>query len=129
MAGHYGPSRVEGGPSLESRQRSERMTDSRSDGLMRIAAVGDIHCAKSSPGTIQPLFAQIAERADVLLLCGDLTDYGLVEEAQILVKELPVGSRMPIIAVLGNHDYESNQQAEVRKILVDAGVIVLDGES
>src|SRR4051794_9330487 len=89
MAGRNGAPRVEGRSSLRFAEGSERMTDSRSDDLVRIAAVGDIHCAKSSPGTIQPLFAQIAERADVLLLCGDLTDYGLVEEAQILVKELP----------------------------------------
>jgi len=105
------------------------MTDSRSDEVVRIAAVGDIHCAKTAAGTLVPLFAQIAEWADILLLCGDLTDYGLADEARVLVKELPAGVKLPIIAVLGNHDYESNEQAEVRKILTDAGVIVLDGES
>src|SRR4051812_40186337 len=105
------------------------MTTSQSEDIVRIAAVGDIHCAKTSSGTFQPLFTQIAERADILLLCGDLTDYGLAEEARLLVKELPGGVKLPIIAVLGNHDYESNEQAEVRRILTDAGVIVLDGES
>jgi Icc-related predicted phosphoesterase len=97
--------------------------------VVRIAAVGDLHCAKTSAGKLQPLFAQVAERADILLLCGDLTDYGLAEEAQILVKEIPSGMKTPIVAVLGNHDYESNQQAEVRTILADAGLILLDGES
>jgi Icc-related predicted phosphoesterase len=99
------------------------------DNVLRVAAVGDLHCSKSSAGAFQPLFAQAAERADVLVLCGDLTDYGLPEEAALLVKEIPRGLKTPILAVLGNHDYESNQQGEVKKILVDAGVIVLDGDS
>jgi Icc-related predicted phosphoesterase len=105
------------------------MADSPLDEVVRIAAVGDIHCAKTSAGTFLPLFAQAAELADVLVLCGDLTDYGLAEEARILVKEIPSGMKTSIIAVLGNHDYESNQQDEVRRIFVDAGLILLDGES
>jgi Icc-related predicted phosphoesterase len=96
---------------------------------VRIAAVGDLHCARGSAGTFKSLFDQAAELADVLLLCGDLTDYGLAEEAHILAGEIPTGMKTPIIAVLGNHDYESNQQAEVRSILADAGLILLDGES
>jgi Icc-related predicted phosphoesterase len=97
--------------------------------VVRVAAVGDLHCTKTSAGAFQAFFSQVAEQGDVLLLCGDLTDYGLVEEATILVKEIPQGMKTPIIAVLGNHDYESNQQDEIRKILVGAGLIVLDGES
>jgi Icc-related predicted phosphoesterase len=93
-----------------------------------VAAVGDIHCTKTSQGSLQPLFAQAAEAADVLVLCGDLTDYGLPEEAQILVKELSV-AKIPIVAVLGNHDFESEQPEEVKKILCDAGVTVLEGEA
>lgn len=96
--------------------------------VVRLAAVGDIHCTKSSQGTLQPLFSKIAEGADVLLLCGDLTDYGLPEEAEILVQELSV-ARMPTIAVLGNHDYESEQQDEVQQILTNAGITVLDGHA
>ena len=98
---------------------------------VRLAAIGDVHCGKNSQGTLQPLFAQAAEAADVLVLCGDLTDYGLVEEARLLVKELAVVAKaqMPIVAVLGNHDFESGQADEVRKILCDAGVVMLDGES
>ena len=52
--------------------------------VVRVAAVGDLHCTKTSRGTFQPLFAKINQAADVLVLCGDLTDYGLPEEAQVL---------------------------------------------
>src|SRR6185369_8755117 len=96
---------------------------------VRLAAVGDLHVKKSSHGQLAPLLAPVNDRADVLLLCGDLTDYGLPEEAQILVKELASAVRIPIIAVLGNHDFESGQQAEVCRILSDAGVKMLDGEA
>ena len=99
------------------------------EGTVRLAAIGDIHCTKASAGAFQPLFAQAAEAADVLVLCGDLTDYGLAEEAQVLVKELALGAKLPTVAVLGNHDFESGQEAEVRRVLTDAGVTVLDGES
>lgn len=95
---------------------------------IRIAAVGDTHCTKSSAGQLRPLFAQAAEEADLLLLCGDLTDYGLPEEAHILVEELSA-ARIPIVSVLGNHDYESGKEDEVRRILTEAGVRVLDGEA
>jgi Icc-related predicted phosphoesterase len=96
--------------------------------VVRVAAVGDIHCTRSSQGTLQPLFAQAAQLADVLLLCGDLTDYGLAEEAEVLAKEL-TAAKLPIVAVLGNHDYESGQEDQVRQILCGAGVQMLDGES
>jgi Icc-related predicted phosphoesterase len=69
------------------------------------------------------------ERADIVVLCGDLTDYGLPDEAQLLARHLATLVKLPIIAVLGNHDYESGKQAELRAILVDAGVRVLDGEA
>ncbi len=96
---------------------------------LRIAAIGDLHYGRTSPpGSLHPLFAQISESADVLALCGDLTDYGLVEEARAFVKELtPV--KIPIVAVLGNHDFESNQQGDIAQILKDAGVTTLDGET
>jgi Icc-related predicted phosphoesterase len=95
---------------------------------IRFAAVGDIHCTKASAGSLRGFFAQAAESADALLLCGDLTDYGLPEEAKVLADELSVVS-MPIVAVLGNHDYESGVPDEVRRILMHAGVTVLDGEA
>lgn len=96
---------------------------------LRIAAVGDIHVSKSSQGTFHPLFAQISQTADVFLLCGDFTDYGLPEEARVLARELTTSVNIPVIAVLGNHDYEGGKQAEIREILSDAGVAVLDGEA
>ncbi len=96
---------------------------------LRIAAIGDIHVSKTSQGAFQPLFAQISSSADVLVLCGDFTDYGLPEEARILVRELNVGVKIPIIAVLGNHDYESGKQDEIRQIMTDGGVTLLDGEA
>lgn len=96
---------------------------------LRIAAVADIHVKKSSAGAYQPLFAKATESADVLLLCGDLTDYGTVEEGKILAKEITSSLRIPAIAVLGNHDYESGQEKELIQILNDAGVTVLDGDS
>jgi Icc-related predicted phosphoesterase len=96
---------------------------------LRIAAVADIHVKKTSQGALQPLFAQATEAADVLLLCGDLTDYGTVEEAKVLAKDITSSLRIPAIGVLGNHDFESGQEAEVVKILADAGVVMLDGDS
>src|SRR5918992_4553627 len=95
---------------------------------IRLAAVGDIHCTKSSHGNFQPLFAQISAEADVLLMCGDLVDYGLPEEAQVLANELSV-AKIPKVAVLGNHDYECGRAYEGKQILCDAGVQILDGDA
>lgn len=94
---------------------------------IRFAAVGDLHCTKDSKGTLRELFKQASNAADALLLCGDLTDYGLPDEARVLADELAASS-VPIVAVLGNHDFESDAQDDVRRILADAGVHVLDGE-
>jgi Icc-related predicted phosphoesterase len=94
---------------------------------VRVAAVSDLHFGKTAPRTFQPLFSQVSERADILLLCGDLTDHGQPEEAHGLVKELSA-LRIPALAVLGNHDFHSGKQAEVEKILEGAGVCVLDGD-
>jgi Icc-related predicted phosphoesterase len=96
---------------------------------VRIAAVGDLHYAKTSQGLLQPLFSQIAERADVLVLPGDLTDYGFAEEARVLARDLTAAVKIPIVAVLGNHDYESDEAEEIVRILTEAGVHVLDGDT
>jgi Icc-related predicted phosphoesterase len=97
---------------------------------VRIAALGDLHFGRATPpGSLQPLFAQINDSADILALCGDLTDYGVIEEARAFVKELVPTVKIPIVAVLGNHDFESGQQAEIVKVLADAGVVTLDGET
>src|SRR6476469_3230168 len=95
---------------------------------IRIAAIGDLHVSKNAQGRFQSLFAQISSSADVLVLCGDFTDYGLPDEARILARELTSSVKIPVVAVLGNHDYESGKQDEIRHILTDAGVNVLDGE-
>src|SRR5262245_49158929 len=95
---------------------------------LRIAAMGDLHVSKNSQGAFQPLFTQVNQSADVLLLCGDFTDYGLPDEARVLLRELAV-VKIPVIAVLGNHDYEGGKPHEIRQILIDGGVNVLDGEA
>ena len=97
--------------------------------VVRIAAISDIHYSKTSQGALQPLFAEITERADVLVLAGDLTDFGLAEEARILAKDLTTALRIPAIGVLGNHDLEAGEDQEITKILSDAGVRVLDGDT
>ena len=96
--------------------------------VVRVAAVGDVHCAKTSQGAFQPLFTRMAETADVIVLCGDLTDYGLPEEARVLARELGPVLKLPVVAVFGNHDHESGHAEEVAAILGDAGVRVLDGD-
>jgi Icc-related predicted phosphoesterase len=94
---------------------------------VRIAAVGDLHCPRTTSQDLQVLFDALADLADVLLLCGDLTDYGKPEEARELAQQLPDPRRLPALAVLGNHEYECGQQKEVADILSGQGVTVLDG--
>src|SRR5262249_52453763 len=93
---------------------------------VRIAAVAGLHCTRTSHGAFQALLQQMAEQADMVLLCGDMTDHGLVEEAQVLVRELS-GVKVPLLGVLGNHDYHSGQAQEVEAVLAEAGVKILDG--
>ena len=95
---------------------------------IRLAAVGDLHCTKASLGQFAPWLRQVNEVADILLLCGDLTDYGTPEEAHVLAKELSV-VRVPMLGVLGNHDYESGKADQVTEILFEAGVTLLSGDS
>jgi Icc-related predicted phosphoesterase len=96
--------------------------------VVRVAAVGDLHCGKASQGALQPLFARIAESADVVVMCGDLTDYGLPEEARVLAREVTGVLKLPVVGVFGNHDYESGHADEVAAILGDAGIRLLDGD-
>lgn len=96
---------------------------------VRLAALGDLHYTKKSHGALQDVFSQITKAADVCLLCGDSTDVGLPEEAEVLVKDLTTYLKIPIVAVLGNHDYESGRQEEVREMFLNAGMKVLDGST
>jgi Icc-related predicted phosphoesterase len=104
-------------------------TGPRDPDTLHVAAIGDVHCNPACQGKLHALFERIAESANVMVLCGDLTDHGLPEEAQSLVKELVPVARLPVLAVLGNHDYESGKIDEIRKILTDAGVILMDGDA
>jgi len=94
---------------------------------MRIAAVGDLHCRADTRRSVAVALRGVDQEADVLLLAGDLTDHGTPEEARWLAEELSQ-IEMEKCAVLGNHDFEGGQDAEVRRILAAAGVHVLDGE-
>jgi Icc-related predicted phosphoesterase len=95
---------------------------------LRIAAIGDIHLDEQRRGALQSLFAEISERADVLVLAGDLTNHGTPAEARVVAEEL-TSCRVPIVTVLGNHDYQSNAADEMRQILKSAQVILLDEEA
>jgi Icc-related predicted phosphoesterase len=95
---------------------------------IRVAALADLHFTPALVGTFQPLLAAVAAEADVLLVCGDLTDHGLPEEARLLARELSA-VKVPMVGVLGNHDYESGQQDELRNILAGAGLTLLDGDA
>jgi Icc-related predicted phosphoesterase len=96
--------------------------------MIRVAAVGDLHAGVDSRGLLRPGFERVAERADLLLLAGDLTRCGGPDEARVLAEELR-DVALPRIAVLGNHDYEAGRETEVRRILEQAGIQVLEGES
>jgi Icc-related predicted phosphoesterase len=96
--------------------------------VIRIAAVGDLHYGVGSQGILKPGLEHLPDRADLLLLAGDLTRWGKPEEVQVLAGELR-GLPIPMIAVLGNHDYHCGHEAELRRVLEGAGVRVLEGEA
>ena len=98
--------------------------EARPDSL-RVAAIGDLHVHQSGRETLEPLFDKISQNADVLALCGDLTHLGLPQEAERLADELR-SCRVPVVAVLGNHDYQSGQADEIKKILRNGKVVVLE---
>lgn len=91
--------------------------------------MSDLHVSKTGQGALTSVFGQISERADVLVMCGDLTDYGLPEEARVLARDVATALRVPCVTVLGNHDFEAGKADDVRQILTDAGVTVLDGDA
>lgn len=93
---------------------------------MRIAATADLHFSASRHTALHDQLSRVRDEADVLVLAGDLTNYGLPEEMEPLLNVV-VRSRVPTIAVLGNHDYESGKQAELTRMMATAGLKVLDG--
>jgi Icc-related predicted phosphoesterase len=103
------------------------MPEPQSGSPLRIAAVADLHHGQTN-ATAVPLLARGLEDVDVLLLCGDLTHHGLPEEAADLAKQLSV-LHVPILAVLGNHDFHSDQQEEIKRVLKDSPIRVLDGDA
>jgi Icc-related predicted phosphoesterase len=92
---------------------------------IRIAAAGDIHCDGIDRERIERAFDQIVDQADLVLLAGDLTTHGQLEEAAVLAdvcRDFP----LPVVAVLGNHDWHSDRTAELTELLTSAGVVVLE---
>jgi Icc-related predicted phosphoesterase len=100
----------------------------RTDGKFTVAAIGDLHVSEARAASLRELFAEISTRADALVLCGDLTDVGSPREAEMLAEDLRACS-VPIVAVLGNHDYESGHVDELRTTFKNADVRLLDGQS
>jgi len=94
----------------------------------RIAAVADVHVREGDKGKWTDFFKEVSARADVLVIAGDLTDTGDEMEAQVLAEELKACA-VPVVAVLGNHDYEKGRHKLIRQILLKAGVHILDGEA
>lgn len=99
------------------------------DQCLRVAALADLHYTKNTQGTAAKLFREIAEQADVCVLCGDLTDYGLPEEAEALLPDLEPVLAKTCLAVLGNHDFESGTTDRLIDLFTAAGVKLLDGDA
>src|SRR5918911_2206013 len=98
------------------------------NGTLKVAALGDLHVKEDQAAPYRDLLSEISKAADVLVLTGDLTDLGKPKEAEILAEDLRACS-IPVVAVLGNHDYECGCVEEVSKIIRSAGVRLLDGWS
>src|SRR5512138_1502408 len=93
-----------------------------------VAAIGDLHVTENSTAPYREMFAEISRAADVLVLCGDLTNFGKTSEAEILAEDIRT-SAIPVIGVLGNHDFECGQPEVVAEILHEAGMTVLDEQA
>jgi Icc-related predicted phosphoesterase len=93
---------------------------------IRVAAAGDLHASDEHRKHITHSFAALAERADLVLLAGDLTTRGMPEQAAVLADACRIVAPLPVVAVLGNHDHHSGRQADVVTTLREAGVVVLE---
>jgi Icc-related predicted phosphoesterase len=98
------------------------------DRKLRVAAIGDLHVQENDSAPFRELFTEISQNADVLVLCGDLTNFGKTSEAEILADDIRTCS-IPVLGVLGNHDYECGQPEKVAEILHEAGMTVLDDQA
>jgi len=93
-----------------------------------VAAIGDLHVVESDEHRYRDLFAEMSDAADVVVLCGDLTNFGKTKEARSLAADIQA-CKVPVVGVLGNHDYECGQPEEVTRILTEAGMTVLDEQA
>jgi Icc-related predicted phosphoesterase len=93
--------------------------------VLRVAAAGDIHAMEALRERLTRAFAAVAEESDLILLAGDLTTHGLPEQASVL-GDACKGLSVPVVAVLGNHDYHSARCDELKEVLRDSGIVVLD---
>jgi Icc-related predicted phosphoesterase len=100
------------------------MSDTRSIEALTIAAIGDLHVTETCEGRYRDLFEEMSDAADVIVLCGDLTNFGKVGEAEVLAEDVR-GASVPVLAVLGNHDYECGCPDAVARILEEAGITML----
>jgi Icc-related predicted phosphoesterase len=94
--------------------------------MIRVAAVGDVHLAPDVQRTIRPHLTGIGERADVLLLAGDLTQHGTISEAKVVAQEF-ADLEVPVVTVLGNHDFQCDSHEEITELLRTSGMTVLEG--
>ena len=101
----------------------------RENGTLRVGAMADLHYAKLPDPGLRDVLTQAGRQCDVLLLCGDLTDHGLPEEAHGLAREIHTAVGVPVIGVLGNHDFESGKQDEIKTLFEESGIRILDGDA
>src|SRR3954449_13103039 len=111
-------------PTWSEKAWTKSMNDPSTIEAVTVAAIGDLHVTESAPGRFRDLFAEMSDAADVVALCGDLTNFGKVGEAEALAEDL-AACEVPVVAVLGNHDFECGCPDEVTTILRQAGVTML----
>lgn len=96
--------------------------------MIRVAAIGDVHYDRKSRNRLRGSFLSLGDRADLLLVAGDLTQSGALDEAEALAHDL-TGLPVPVVAVLGNHDYHQDKEADIRELLIEKGIHALEGQS
>lgn len=95
---------------------------------IRIAAMADLHTEENSLGKFREIFKEVSKKADILLLCGDLTHEGLLKEAEVLAEELSF-CKIPVLGVLGNHDHTNSQESPIIKILSEQHLFILENQN